>query len=222
MTPNGHCQASTFITKSDNPLYSSDGYTLSSDTLLEYGDATPLGGSDDPPMDSDETSFTDLFTEPESSQDTGSMVCDYLRPSTHLISDPGHTSCNFNVYGHGAAAEILIFQMIRFETFGPDMAHLSEENADAFTLAGLDYDWESIDLKPNPTQRQEHSFLDGNDLGCMALDPDAPSTGFLWHATTHSDVPRFDDLDAATLDQPVLDLDSDDEEMGDEEAVLVF
>lgn len=88
-----------------------------------------------------------------------------------------------------------------------------------FTLAGLDDDLESIDLQPN----LDHPLLDGGESGCMVLDLDAPSAGFLCHASACPDASRFYDLCAA-LDQPVvLDLDSeDDEEMEKEEIVLDF
>lgn len=121
---------------------------------------------------------------------------------------------------------MLIFQTIQLEPLCPeetsDTGHLFEANADVFTLAGLDDDWESIEVQPKFTQRREHSFLDddGPGLDCVTLNLDAPSIGFSWHTSTRSDVSRFCDLGAAALDQPVLDLDSDDE-MG-EEAVLDF
>lgn len=99
MTPDGHCQAHTFITKSDDPLYSSDHHTLSSDTLLEYDDSMLHGAPDNLSLDSDEIAFMDLFTKSESSQDTGNMVRGYLLPSAHLTDDVGHSSCNFRVYG---------------------------------------------------------------------------------------------------------------------------
>ena len=114
--------------------------------------------------------------------------------------------------------------MPQFETFGlketADTGHLFEADTDLFNLAGLDDDWETIDLQPNPTRSWEHTFFDG-DLDCMALDLDGSSTGFTWHASTPSDVPRIHDLGAAPLDQTVLDLDSDFEEAS-EEAVLDF
>lgn len=88
-------------------------------------------------------------------------------------------------------------------------------------MAGLDDDWESVDLQPGPTQQWKRSLLDDDDIGSVTLGLDAPSAVFLWHASARSDVSRFDDIDAASLDQPVLDLDSDDEEMG-EETVLDF
>ena len=116
-----------------------------------------------------------------------------------------------------------MLQMIRFESLGPeetaDTCHLFEANADVFTLVGLDDDWEPIGLEPNHTQDLEHSFLDDDDLDCMALDLDA-SSGFPCHARAGSDIPQCYDLGTKALDQPVLDMDSDDE-MG-EESVLDF
>lgn len=207
MTSDGHRQASTFITKSDDTLCSSDHDIPSSDTLLEYDESTPFEDPGDPPLGSDGIVFTNLFTEPEFPQDTINMVCDCLLLITRLIDNPGYTPCNFHTYDQAAAAEILIFQTTQFETLVPeeaaDAGHLY---ADVFTLAGLDGDWESDDLQSNPTQRRKHSLLDDHDLGCMALDLDAPAS------------PWFRDL--VTLDHPMLDLDSDDE-MG-EGAVLDF
>lgn len=86
-------------------------------------------------------------------------------------------------------------------------------------MAGLDDDWEAIDLQQNPNQSWGHTLSDEDDFGCMALDLDGSSTGFPWHASTRSDVPGI--LGAAPLVQTVLDLDSDIEETGDE-AVLDF
>jgi len=225
MTSDGHCQASTFITKSDHPSQSSDHYTPS-DALLEYDDSEPFEDPGNPPLDPDETAFMDLFIESESSQDIGNMVCDCLLPAAHLTNDLGYTSRNFHIYGSTAAAEILTLRITQFETLGLDAAadagHLFETNDDVFTLAGLDDDWESINPQPNPTQRRENAPPDDYDLRCMALDLGASSTGFHRHASTRWDVPRFFyDLGTAASDQPVLDLDSDDEEMR-EEAVLDF
>jgi hypothetical protein len=214
MTSDGHRQASTFITKSDDTLCSSDHDIPSSDTLLEYDQSTPFEDPGDPPLGSDEIVFTNLFTEPEFPQGAVNMVCDCLLLITRLIDNPGYTPCNFHTYDQAAEAEILIFQTIQFETLVPeeaaDTGHLY---ADVFTLGGLDGDWKSDDLQSNPTQRRKYSLLDDDDLGCMALDLDASSAGSHWHAS-----PWFRDL--ATLDHPMLDLDSDDE-MG-EEAVLDF
>jgi len=166
----------------------------------------------------------DLFTEPETSQDTGNMVCDCLLPATRLIVDLGHTSCNFHTHTQAAAAEILILQMIQFGALSPEdsagTGHPFEVNADLFALAGLEDNWEPIDLQPNSIQRED-SILDYDVLSCMALDLGDPSTGFPWHTSTCSDVPLFYDICTATTDQPVLSLDSDDEDMG-EEVVLDF
>lgn len=89
-------------------------------------------------------------------------------------------------------------------------------------MAGLDDEWETIDLQPNPAQRREHSFLDYGDLSCMTLNLDAPLTGFPWHASACSDVSRFHELGATTLVQRALDPDLDDEEMNEGEGVLNF
>lgn len=97
-----------------------------------------------------------------------------------------------------------------------DVCLLFEGDTDDFTLAGLDDDWESIDLQPSLTVGPEHCFLD--ELGYMSLDLDASSAGFFHHA---GDFSRHHDLGAA-LDQPVLDLDSEADEMGGEEMVLDF
>jgi len=224
MASDGRRQASTFITESDDPLCSSDHHMLPSDTLLEYDDSTPSEDPNNQPLDLGEISFMDLFTEPEPSQDTGDMVCDRFLHATRLINDPGHTSCNFHAHDQAAAAEILILQIIQFGAIGPEdsagTGHL-ETNADLFTLAGLDDDWEPIDLQPNSTQRED-SVLDYDALGCVALDLGDPSTEFPWHTSTCSDIPRLDDICAATMDQPVLSLDSDDEDMGEVEVVLDF
>jgi len=226
MTSEGRCQGSTFITKSDHPSQSSDHYTPSSDALLEYDDSGPFEDPDNPPLDPDETAFMDLFIESEPSQDIGNMVCDCLLPAAHLTNDLGYTSCNFHIYGSTAAAEILTFRIIQFKTLGleatADTGHLIKANDDVFTLAGLDDDWESIDPQPNPTQRRENPPPDDYDLHCMALDLDASSAGLPWHVSTRSDVSRFYDIGTDALDQSVLDLDSDDEEMGEEEAILDF
>ena len=224
MISDGHCQASTFITKSDDPLYSSDHHMLSSDTLLEYDDSTQFEGPNDQPQDSGETAFIDLLTESEPSRDTGNMVCDRLPPAARLINDPGHTSCNFYAHSQAAAAEILILQITQFETLDPEepagTCHLFEVNTDLFALAGLDDDWEPIGPQQNSIQ-SDGSALD-DDLGCVALDLGDPSTGFPWHASPCSDAPGFYDVCTATMDQPVLNLDSDDEDMDEEEVVLDF
>ena len=224
MTSDGHRQASTFITESDDPLCSSDHNMLPSDTLLEYDDSTSSEDPNDRPLDLGELSFMDLFAEPEPSQDTGNMVRGCFLPATRLIDDLGHTSCNVHAHGHAAATEILILQTIQFGTLGPEdsagAGHPFEANPDLFTLAGLDDDWEPIDLQPSSTQ-SEDSVLDYDTLGCMALDLGDPSTEFPWHTSTCSDIPRFYDICTATMDHPVLSLDSDDEDMG-EEVVLDF
>jgi len=224
MISDGHLQASTFITESDDPLCSSDRHMPPSDTLLEHDDSTPSEDPNDQPLDLGGISFMDLFTEPEPSQDTGNMVCDRPLPATHLIDDLGHSSCNFHAHDPAAAAEIPILQIIQFGALGPEdsasTGYHFEANTDLFTLAGLEDDWESIGLQPNSTQRED-SDLDCGALGCVALDLGDPSTGFPWHASTCSDISLFYDICTATMDQPVLSLDSDDEDMG-EEVVLDF
>ena len=167
----------------------------------------------------------DLFTESESSQDTEAMVCDLLLFTAHLINDLGYTSCDFHIYDQATAAEKLTFWMPQFETLDPeetfDTGHLFKADTDSFTLAGLDDDWETTDLQPASTQRQR-SFFDGDVLGCITLDLGAPLTGFPWYASTCSDVPLFYECGAVTLDQPVLDLDLDEEGTTEEEVVLEF
>lgn len=79
-------QTSTFITKSDDPLCNSDHSAPSSDMLLEYDE-------DGSPLDLGETGFMDLFTESESSQDAGNLVCGCLLPAAHLTHDLGDISC---------------------------------------------------------------------------------------------------------------------------------
>ena len=179
----------------------------------------------DPPLDLDEPAFMDLFTEFESSQDAETMVCGHLLPATHLTKDQGYTYCDLHVYGRAAAAGILILWMSQVGTPNPEetanTGHLFRADNDAFTLVGLDDSWETIGLQPSPAQRRDRSFLD-DDLGCADLDLDASSTGFPWHAGTRSDVPCFCDLGSSALDQPVLDLDSDNGEIAEEEAVLDF
>ena len=117
-----------------------------------------------------------------------------------------------------------MFLMIQLGTLYPeeksDTYNLGD--TDVFTLAALDDDRESIDPRPIPTEGPEHSLLDNGDPSFMALDLDVSSAGPLCHTSARSDVSRFYDLYAA-LDQPMLDLDSeDDEEMGKEETVLDF
>lgn len=102
--PDWHYQGSAFITKSDDALYSPDNYIPSSDTLLEYDNSEPFEDLDDAPLDSDEASFMDLFTESESSQDTGNTVCDYLLPAAYLTNDLGCT-CNFRIYDSAVVAD---------------------------------------------------------------------------------------------------------------------
>lgn len=77
-------QASTFITKSDAPLYDSEYFAQSSDALPEHDGSDLFEGLDDSPVDADETTFMDLFTEPESSKDTEYMVCGCLIPAARL------------------------------------------------------------------------------------------------------------------------------------------
>lgn len=96
MTSDEHSQAPAPSTKPDNPLYSSaDHCTPSSDTLLEYGDSATFEGLDNQSLDSEEPSFTDLFTESEFSQDTENVVCDCHLLAAHLTNDLGYTSCDF-------------------------------------------------------------------------------------------------------------------------------
>lgn len=103
-----------------------------------------------------------------------------------------------------------------------DVCFLFGGDAGVFTLAGLDDDWESIDLRASPVVGREHSFPDRNGLDCMPLDLDASSTGFLHPSSDCSEFSRYRDLGTA-LDQPVLDLNSnDDDEIGEGEVVLVF
>lgn len=225
MISDGHCQASTSITESDDPLYSSDHHMLSSDTLLEQGDSTPSGDPDpeDLPLDSDETTFMDLFT--ETPRDTGNKVCDSILPGDRLIDDLGHTFCNSHIYGQDAATKTLMLRMTQVGTLTPQeipgVGPLFEANPGAFTLAGMDDGWESVDMQLNPTQRRDAPPLDDNDLGCVAPDPYALSTAFPWHLGTCSDILQFHDIGFVALGHDVLDLDSDDEEMG-EELVLDF
>ena len=105
-----------------------------------------------------------------------------------------------------------------------DTGHFFRANNDAFTLVGLDDDWETIGLQPapSPTQRRDRSLLDDDDPGCMDLHLDASPTVFPWHVDIRSGIPCYHDPGSAALDQPVLDLDSDSEEIAGEEAVLDF
>lgn len=90
-----------------------------------------------------------------------------------------------------------------------------------FTLAGLDDDWESIELRPSPTVGQGHAFLDIDELCFVPLCLDAPLTDFLHHANDRSDFSWYHNLGAG-LDQAVLDLDSDYDEMDKGGMVLDF
>jgi hypothetical protein len=102
-----------------------------------------------------------------------------------------------------------------------DVRFFFEGDADVFTLPGLDDDQESIGLRASPTLGREHFFLDR--LDSMPLGQDASSNGFLCHTSGLLDFPRYRDLGAA-LDQPVLNLDSEDDsvENGGEEMILDF
>lgn len=86
-------QTSTFITKSDDRLHSSDNFVLSSD-VPEYNDPKSLEGLDGLPLGFDETAFVDLFTESKSSQDIGNIVCNCLLPVTRLTHNLGRVACN--------------------------------------------------------------------------------------------------------------------------------
>lgn len=219
-------QPSAFSTKSEDPLCNSDHYTPSSDTLLKYEDLAPLADLNDPPLDLGEPAFMDLFTESEPSQERENVVCDCLLPAAHLTSSLGYTYCNFHVYDQAAIAEILTPWMLQFETSGSeeitDPGHLFSTDNDTFTLAGLDDDWETIGLQLSPTQRRSYPPLDDDDLGYMALDRDASLTIFPWHTSICSDFSCFCDLGSTTLNQRALDLDSEDEDIAEEEAVLDF
>jgi hypothetical protein len=147
-------------------------------------------------------------------------------PATHLTNGLGHTHCDFRAFFRAAIAEILILWILQFEILGPketaDAGCLFGAGDDALTLVGLDDDWGTIDLQPNLAQKRDDPPLDDNDPGCMARDLSASSTGLPWHANSRSDAPCFPNLDAAALDQFMLDLDSDDEEMAEGETVLDF
>lgn len=105
-----------------------------------------------------------------------------------------------------------------------DTRYLFEKDADGFTLAGLD-DWDSIDLQTSLAEKRlEPSLRSDGGLGCIAPDLDAPRTEPLYHKSALSGIPRFHDL-GATLDQHLLDLDSDEGHggmMDEEEMVLDF
>lgn len=101
-------QASAFIAKSDVSLHSSDRFALSTDALLGCGDPEPFEGPNNSPLDSDETAFTDLFTETEFSQDTVNVVCGCLIPAAHLTRNLGCVPCNSHTYGPPPAADILM------------------------------------------------------------------------------------------------------------------
>lgn len=92
-------QTSAFITRSDADvsLHNSDHFAPSSDMVLEHGDSEPFEGPDDPPLDSDESTFMDLFTESESSLDTANTVCKCLIPASHLIRDLGCSTCYLHI-----------------------------------------------------------------------------------------------------------------------------
>jgi hypothetical protein len=93
----GAYQASAFITNSDVSLHDPDHSVLASDTLLERGDSKPFEGADHSPLDSVETTFVDLFTESESTQDTANMVCECLEFAAHLTRNLGYVTCNFHI-----------------------------------------------------------------------------------------------------------------------------
>lgn len=67
-------QTSASIAKSDDSLRGSDHFVLPTNPLPEYEIFKPFELLDDLPLSSDDTAFTDLFTESESSQDSGNMV----------------------------------------------------------------------------------------------------------------------------------------------------
>lgn len=121
-----------------------------------------------------------------------------------------------------ATADIPMVRIKQFETpplkETASVVFLPERDADDFIiLAGLNDDWEPIDLRPGPSIWPERSFF---ELDCMPLDLDASSTGFLHHMGDNSEFPRYRGL-GAVLDHPVLDLDSEDNgEIGEEEMVL--
>ena len=198
---------------------------LLSDTLLEYDDSTPSEDPSDQPQDLGEISFMDLFIEPEPLKDTGNTVRDRLPSAIRLIDDLGHTSCNFHKHDQAAAAEILMLQMIQFGALSPEdsagTGHPFEANTNLFALAGLDDDWEPNDLRQNSAQTEDPA-LDYDALGCVAFDLSDPSTEFPWRTSTCLDISPLDDICTATMDQPVLILDSDDEDMGEEEEEVIL
>jgi hypothetical protein len=73
MTSDRNLQASVFSEKSDHCM-------TSSDALLEYEDPPLFVDPSDPPPDSDEPAFMDLFTESESSKGSENSVRDDLPP----------------------------------------------------------------------------------------------------------------------------------------------
>ena len=115
--------------------------------------------------------------------------------------------------------------MAQLETLHPketaDDCILFEGDVDVFTLAGLDDDWESISPKASPTAGQGHPILDNDEPCSVSLCLDAPLTDFLYHGNDRSDFSQYHGHDAV-LDQPMLDLDSDDDEIDREEIVLDF
>jgi hypothetical protein len=167
----------------------------------------------------------DLFTESESSQDAENMVCEHLLPTTHLTNDQGYTPV-ISTYIQAATTEILILWMSQVETLRSPkkqltLATFSRANNDAFTLVGLDDDWETIGLQPNPPRDETVLSLTTMIsavwiLIWMLLRLDFPGTRYLLGCSL------FYDLGSATLDQPVLDLDSDNEEIAEEERFSIF
>jgi hypothetical protein len=211
-------QASMLITNSNRPLHNSDHLALLSDTLPEYSGAGSFEGPDCSPLDPGETDFMDLFTESESSPYTGNAVRSCRQPVTHLTRNPGHTSSNFRIYSTPAAG---VLMPRTTQSGSEEMAdtYLFEEDASGFTLAGLDDDWESVDLQLSPTERREHSLLDGIFL---SLGLPAPPAELPRHASACPDVSRFCDLDAALDDQSILDLGSDEDDETGREIILDF
>lgn len=69
MISDRHFQTSVFSDRSDHCM-------TSSDTLFEYEVPSPFVDPSDPPPDSDEPAFMDLFTESKSFKDTEDVVCD--------------------------------------------------------------------------------------------------------------------------------------------------
>lgn len=211
-------QASMLITNSDRPLHNSDHVALLSDTLPEYSGAGPFEGPDYSPLDPGETDFMDLFTESESSPYTGNAVRSCCQPVTHLTSNLGHPSSNFRIYSTPAAG-ILMPRTTQSGSEETADTYLFEEDAGGFTLAGLDDDWESVDLQLSPTERRERRLLDGNSL---SLGLAAAPAELAPHASACSDFSRFCDLDAALDDQPMLDLGSYEDDEMDRETILDF